>query len=72
LRVDFGQLSLSELRLGRKANDVTVYRGEQLIAVAADQVNGYVRLRFPQPLSIAAGETLTVLWPMGTIGDERL
>jgi len=72
LRVDYGQLSLNELRLGRNAGDMTVYLGEQLIAAAADQVNGYLRLNFPQPMSLSAGETLTVLWSMGTIGDERL
>jgi hypothetical protein len=61
LCVNYGSLSLKELRLKSSAAPATVRLGEQTIAADAEQIDGdYMRLRFAQPMTIAAGEMLTV------------
>jgi len=60
LSVDYGSLSLKELCLKSDAANVKVRLGEQAVVAEAEQVDGCVRLRFAQPIVVAAGETLTV------------
>jgi uncharacterized protein (DUF608 family) len=60
LSVDYGSLSLKELRLKGSAANAIVCLGEQTIAADVEQIDGYMRLRFAQPVTIAAGEMLTV------------
>lgn len=59
LNVDYGSLSLREICLKSSAAKATVRLGEQTIAADAEQIDGYIHLRFAQPMTIAAGETLT-------------
>jgi len=60
LSVDYGSLSLKELRLKSSAANATVHLGERTIATAVEQANGYMCLRFAQLVTIDMGETLTV------------
>jgi uncharacterized protein (DUF608 family) len=60
LSVDYGSLSLNELRLRSAASSATVLVGERPVAVDAAQIDGTLRLQFPQPLSVTAGETLSI------------
>jgi len=60
LSVDYGSLSLNELRLKSSVAKAAMCLGEQTIAADVEQIDGYMRLRFAQPMTIAAGETLTV------------
>jgi len=60
VNVKYGSLSLTELRLKSSAAQATVRLGEQSVAADADQIDGYMHLRFAQPMTIAAGEALTV------------
>ncbi len=60
LSVDYGSLSLKELRLKSSAANATVHLGERTIAAAVEQANGYMCLRFAQLVTIDMGEALTV------------
>ncbi|HUX76267.1 MAG TPA: GH116 family glycosyl-hydrolase [Anaerolineae bacterium] len=60
LGVDYGELGLKELRLKSDRADATVHLNEQEVAAGVEQIDGCVRLRFAQPVTVAAGEELVV------------
>ena len=60
LRVDYGELWLRELRLKSDGADATVHLNEQEVLASVEQIDGCVRLRFAQPVTVAAGEALVV------------
>jgi uncharacterized protein (DUF608 family) len=60
LSLAYGQLSLNELLLDTRATAASVRVGTQAVASESEHVNGRLRLRFGQPLTLAAGETATV------------
>jgi hypothetical protein len=60
LSLAYGQLNLNELLLDTRATTASVRVGTQAVASESEHVNGRLRLRFDQPLTLAAGETATV------------
>jgi non-lysosomal glucosylceramidase len=60
LSLAYGTLSLNELRLATAATHGSVDVGNRAIATDCEQVDGSLRLRFTEPLTLAAGDTVTV------------
>jgi non-lysosomal glucosylceramidase len=60
LIVDYGELTLNELRIPSQAFGATVQLGEYAIRVETESVGGYLSLRFPQPVTVEAGQILRV------------
>jgi non-lysosomal glucosylceramidase len=62
LLVDYGALTLHELRFASRASSATVHLGEQAIPVEAEAIDGHLSLRLAQPVTIEAGQTLRVIF----------
>ena len=60
LMVDYGELTLNELRIASQASSATVQQDEHAIPVETRLVDGYLSLRFAQPVTVRAGQTLRV------------
>ncbi|MEA3337888.1 MAG: GH116 family glycosyl-hydrolase [Chloroflexota bacterium] len=60
LGLDHGSLRLKELCLKTGRADAAVHLGEQAVATDIERIDGLMRLRFAEPLTVAAGEALTV------------
>ena len=60
LGLDFGSLNLKELCLKTGCTDAAVHLGEQAVATDIERIDGLMRLRFTEPVTVAAGEALTV------------
>ncbi len=60
LSLAYGALSLNELLLDRRATAASVSVGQRAIAYDCELISGSLRLRFAQPLSLGAGDTVTV------------
>ena len=58
--MDYGELGLTELRLKSDSADATVHLNERELTAGVEQIDGCVRLRFAQPVTVAAGEALVV------------
>jgi hypothetical protein len=62
LTVDYGQVTLNELRVAARAARATVQLDGQSVIAEADQIDGGLRLRFATLLTIAADQTLSVVF----------
>jgi hypothetical protein len=60
LSLAYGQLSLNELRLDNRATRARVRVGTHAVAAESEHRDGRLRLRFDQPLALAAGDTVKV------------
>jgi non-lysosomal glucosylceramidase len=60
LIVDYGELTLNELRIASRASSAKVRLDEHAIPVEAGLIDGHLSLRFAQPVTVEAGQTLRV------------
>jgi uncharacterized protein (DUF608 family) len=60
LTVDYGKMTLNELRIASSAARATVQLDGRSVATVTDQIGGEMRLSFAPALTLRAGETLSV------------
>jgi non-lysosomal glucosylceramidase len=65
LRLDWGRLTLRQLGLAVAAHDLRVMLEGQIVSAAAELDGAGLTLRFAEPVTIMAGQTLSVEGPTG-------